>query len=141
VFSGPKLPITIYGSAMVQTPDGTGVVLIGGSHPRKGLYELKCSSSSCEWILMDKELSINRLLNIAFYVPDTFAVTTPTPSTSPSPPTATTVTTPTATATTTPTTTAMTTTTDTIISSKYISQSILVRSSSTQLHTWQQVNF
>jgi hypothetical protein len=123
VFSGPKLPITIYGSAMVQTPDGTGVVLIGGSHPRKGLYELKCSSSSCEWILMDKELSINRLLNIALYVPDTFAATTPTPSTSPSPSTATptTITTPT----TTPTTTAMTTTTDTIISSKYISQSIL----------------
>jgi hypothetical protein len=59
---------------MVPTPDGTGVVLIGGTSSMKDLYELKCSTSSCNWSLMAKHLSFQRWRHVAFYVFDTFAV-------------------------------------------------------------------
>jgi hypothetical protein len=75
VFAGPNLPKGTHAAAMVPTPDGTGVVLIGGYYTNKDLNELKCSSSSCNWSLMEKQLSVQkRMYHIAFYVPDSFAV-------------------------------------------------------------------
>jgi hypothetical protein len=66
-----------YGAAMVPTPDGTGVVLIGGvrdySYGAKDLYELKCSSSSCNWSLMEQKTIVYRYFHVAMYVPDSFA--------------------------------------------------------------------
>jgi hypothetical protein len=55
---------------MVPTPDGTGVVHIGGYSTLKDLYELNCSSSSCNWSLMDQTLSVDRWRPVAMYVPD-----------------------------------------------------------------------
>jgi hypothetical protein len=72
VFAGPNLPKITDEAAMVPTPDGTGVVLIGGSATRKDLYELKCSSSSCNWSLMEQQLSVHRSLHVVMYVPDSF---------------------------------------------------------------------
>jgi hypothetical protein len=69
-FAGP-LKAT-YGAAMVPTPDGTGVVLIGGDPAHKELYELKCSSSDCIWSKMDQKLSVARMFHVAMYVPDNF---------------------------------------------------------------------
>jgi hypothetical protein len=74
VFVGPDLPQKTFGAAMVQTPDGTGVVLIGGYYTDKDLYELKCTSVGCQWSLMAKHLSVSRIYHISFYVPDSFAV-------------------------------------------------------------------
>jgi hypothetical protein len=74
VFAGPDLPQATVGAAMVPTPDGTGVVMIGGHPARKDLYELKCSSRSCNWMKLNKQLSVVRMYAIAFYVPDSFAV-------------------------------------------------------------------
>jgi hypothetical protein len=74
VFAGPNLPKATDSAAMVPTPDGTGVVLIGGYKTNKDLYELKCTSRGCYWSLMEKQLSVTRARHIAFYVPDSFAV-------------------------------------------------------------------
>jgi H+/gluconate symporter-like permease len=69
VFAGPDLPqATGQGATMVPMPDGTGVVLIGD------VYELKCSSTYCNWSLMEKHLSVSRWYAVAMYVPDSFAV-------------------------------------------------------------------
>jgi hypothetical protein len=73
VFAGPNLPKATEGAAMVPTSDGTRVVLIGGSATSKDLYELKCSSSSCNWSLMEQKLSVARWSSVAMYVPDSFA--------------------------------------------------------------------
>jgi hypothetical protein len=74
VFAGPDLPKATQGAAMVPTPDGTGVVLMGGDKTRKDLHELKCSSTECNWKKLNKQLSVSRYHHIAFYVPDNFAV-------------------------------------------------------------------
>jgi hypothetical protein len=74
VFAGPDLPKATKGAAMVPTPDGTGVVLIGGLNIKKDLHELKCSSSFCIWKKLNKQLSVNRFRAVAFYVPDSFSV-------------------------------------------------------------------
>jgi hypothetical protein len=74
VFAGPDLPKGTKGAAMVPTPDGTGVVLIGGENIRKDLHELECSSSFCIWMKLNKQLSVERFRAVAFYVPDSFAV-------------------------------------------------------------------
>jgi hypothetical protein len=73
VFAGPDLPQATVGAAMVPTPDGTGVVLIGGSPTRKDLHELKCTTGGCQWSLMAQHLSVKRYYHIALYVPDSFA--------------------------------------------------------------------
>jgi hypothetical protein len=72
VFAGPDLPERTYGAAMVTTPDGTGVVLIGGWNT-KLIYELKCTTGGCQWSLMAQRLSVRRYYHIALYVPDSFA--------------------------------------------------------------------
>jgi hypothetical protein len=57
---------------MVTTPDGTGVVLIGGKNSHKDIYELKCSSTVCNWSRMEQKLSVERFGHVAMYVPDSF---------------------------------------------------------------------
>jgi hypothetical protein len=74
MFAGSNVPKATKKSKMVPTPDGTGVVLIGGSFTKQDQYELKCSSSSCNWSLMEQRLSVERNVHNAFYVPDGFAV-------------------------------------------------------------------
>jgi hypothetical protein len=74
VFAGPNLPKATAGAAMVPTPDGTGVVLIGGYNSRKDLIELKCSSSSYNWSYMEQKLSVDRAYSVAINVPDSFGV-------------------------------------------------------------------
>jgi hypothetical protein len=74
VFAGPDLPQATHGAAMVPTPDGTRVILIGGGTTKKDLHELKCTTGGCQWSLMAQHLSVSRYYPIALYVPDSFAV-------------------------------------------------------------------
>jgi hypothetical protein len=75
VFTGPDLPQATRGAAMVPTPDGTGVVLIGGYPNTKVLLELKCSTTAaCNWMKLRKQLSFKRAFAVTLYVPDSFAV-------------------------------------------------------------------
>jgi hypothetical protein len=74
VFAGPDLSFTTKNALMVPTPDGTGVVHMGGQRTLKRLYELKCSSTDCYWILMEKYLNVKRVNAVAIYVPDSFAI-------------------------------------------------------------------
>jgi hypothetical protein len=63
---------------MVPTPDGNGVVIIGGVTRHKtsilDLYELKFSSRSFYWMKLNKQLSVDRSGPVALLVPDSFAV-------------------------------------------------------------------
>jgi hypothetical protein len=59
---------------MLPTPDGTGVVIIGGYDKKRDIYELKCSIGSCNWSLMEQYLSVDHAFHVAIYVPDSFAV-------------------------------------------------------------------
>jgi hypothetical protein len=72
--SGPDLPKPTDGAAIVTTPDGSGVVLIGGYNTLTDLLELKCSSSSCTWSLMEPTLTADRYGSVSMLVPDSFAV-------------------------------------------------------------------
>jgi isoleucyl-tRNA synthetase len=72
VFAGPDLPKPTYAAAMVLTPDGTGVVHMGGEFTKKDFFELKCSESICNWSLMDQKLNVDRVYSVAMYVPDSF---------------------------------------------------------------------
>jgi hypothetical protein len=65
VFAGPNQHKITDEAAMAPYPDGTGVVLIGGSATCKDLYELKCSSSSCNWSLREQKLSVDRRFQTA----------------------------------------------------------------------------
>jgi hypothetical protein len=55
---------------MVATPDGTGVIHIGGHYTSTDLYLMSCSVTSCNWKLMDKKLEVSRAQCVAMYVPD-----------------------------------------------------------------------
>jgi hypothetical protein len=74
VFAGPDLPKGTNGAAMVTTPDGTGVVLIGGRDTETDLLKLKCSSISCNWSLMEQQLNVERHMSVAISVPSSFVV-------------------------------------------------------------------
>ena len=63
-FIGPDLPDTIYGSAMVQHPNGGVVLLI-----RSKIYQLSDASSS-QWKLMWQTVSVLREWTTAFLIPD-----------------------------------------------------------------------
>ena len=63
-FIGPNLPDTIYGSAMVQHPNGGAVLLI-----RSKIYQLSYASSS-QWKLMPQTVLVPRDWITAFFIPD-----------------------------------------------------------------------
>jgi hypothetical protein len=72
LFAGPSLNGETSTGVLVPTPDGTGVVLIGGHDYLRDLHELKCSSTDCKWIRMDQQLRFDREHHVAMYVPDSF---------------------------------------------------------------------
>ena len=75
--SGPKLPFQISDAAMVTSPNGRGVVLIGGiiyndkfGTPSDLLMELCGSSkSSLEWICLEQKLQYPRAYHVVFPIP------------------------------------------------------------------------
>ncbi len=72
---GPDLPLEDNQSAkMVPSPDGKGVVYIGGLN-NKNLYELRCvaiGDDDCQWTKMEQELQFPRDDFAVFYIPNDY---------------------------------------------------------------------
>ena len=73
IFPGPKLPFKLSESAMVPSPSGRGLVVIGGWNDNEGkdsnvLLELK--GSSMEWVPLKQTLEYARDEHVAIPIPD-----------------------------------------------------------------------
>jgi hypothetical protein len=60
---------------MVTSPDGQGVIVIGGAtfiptEDQSALYQLNCNESGCEWHEMEQKLKIARERFVAMLIPD-----------------------------------------------------------------------
>ena len=76
--SGPNLPSQIEKSTMVTSPNGQGVVLIGGSLMgfmfSPAMIELWGNSlENLKWIQLNHKLQFARRHHVAFLIPDDFA--------------------------------------------------------------------
>ena len=93
IFTGPRLPCRLERSAMVPSPSGHGVVLIGGksvysyrkimaSTEINVLLELTAyckpyrvnPMNSLEWIELDQKLEYSRCSHIAFIIDDDLTI-------------------------------------------------------------------
>ena len=75
VFSGPSLPFKLAGSAMITSPSGKGVVLIGGYNDGTQKYSkaiLEFRSSTMEWFIMKAKLRYARADHVVIPVPVVF---------------------------------------------------------------------
>ena len=77
---GPDLPVSLTQHAMVPSPDGQGVLVIGGDvgndNVQGSIYQLKCSSTSldsCYWITLEQKLKYAREAFVAMLIPDSLA--------------------------------------------------------------------
>ena len=76
--SGPKLPYKLSDSAMVTSPSGKGVVVIGGLNNNEfkdsnALLELKGISSK-EWVPLKQTLQHVRENHVAIPIPDDWTI-------------------------------------------------------------------
>ena len=76
---GQDLPASLNQHRMVPTPDGKGVLVIGGDvgddNVQDSIYELKCSSTleSCKWITLEQKLKYAREAFVSMLIPDSLA--------------------------------------------------------------------
>ena len=76
IFSGPQLPMKLYGSAMVTSPTDKGVILTGGStkvknmlHCKEILLELSGRYfETLKWTALDQKLKYPRGDHLAFLI-------------------------------------------------------------------------
>ena len=74
--SGPKLPMKLYGSAMVTSPTGKGVILTGGSSKVKNMLYCKAilielsgrSFQTLKWTALDQKLKYPRGDHLALLI-------------------------------------------------------------------------
>ena len=74
--SGKSLPFQVSMHAMVTSPDGQGVLNIGGHGDRKELLLLECPTNDlndCDWKILKQELKSPRKLMAAMLIPDSLA--------------------------------------------------------------------
>ena len=65
-------PVDHYGAKMVTTPDGKGVLFIGG-HSSSSIYELRSAGeANWAWTELEQHLKFSRSDFIPIYVPDYF---------------------------------------------------------------------
>ena len=74
-YVGPKLPVKkhsgIHGAKIVTSPNGKGVVLIGGTGNEAGLLELTGNSiHSLKWVSLEQKLMYPRNYHVVFPIPD-----------------------------------------------------------------------
>jgi hypothetical protein len=71
----PKLPKKLISASLLPSPDGQGVILMGGSDPdyahQSSMYKLICDQLGCKWSEMEQQLKIARKLSVAMLIPDT----------------------------------------------------------------------
>jgi hypothetical protein len=65
------------GASLLTSPDGQGVILIGGfsiysNGHQSSIYKLICDQLECKWSEMEQQLKIARQLSVAILIPDTF---------------------------------------------------------------------
>ena len=77
LISGPKLPFKLDGSAMVTSPSGKGVIIIGGYRDNKRKYSnalLELKDISKEWVPIKQTLLHARAYHVAIQMPDDWAI-------------------------------------------------------------------
>ena len=70
---GPKLPFKMYDSAMVTSPDGQGVLLVGGYNDDTNEVTnliLELNGETMEWNFLKQTLKWPRKGHVAFQIPD-----------------------------------------------------------------------
>jgi hypothetical protein len=64
----------LFAASLVPSPDGQGVILIGGSDPdyafQSSIYKLICDELGCKWTEMEQQLQIARKYSFAMLIPD-----------------------------------------------------------------------
>jgi hypothetical protein len=75
LIAGPKLPKKLEGASLLPSPDGQGVIVIGGWSGGDGyqssIYKLICDQLECKWSTMTQQLKIARKDFVAMLIPDT----------------------------------------------------------------------
>jgi hypothetical protein len=66
----------LWNASLVPSPDGQGVIVIGGysttDHAdQSSIYKLICDQLECKWSEMEQQLKIPRDLFVAMLIPDT----------------------------------------------------------------------
>ena len=72
---GPKLPFKLAGSAMVTSPSGKGVILIGGYNANTQDYcteIIELRGSTMQWVKLEQKLQYTRADHIAIPIPVKF---------------------------------------------------------------------
>jgi hypothetical protein len=67
----------LYGASLLPSPDGQGVIVIGGYSAtdnayQSSMYKLICDQLGCNWSEMEQQLKIPRRHFVAMLIPDTF---------------------------------------------------------------------
>ena len=73
LISGAKLPFKLYDSAMVTSPSGKGVVIIGGWNGNKNIHSnalLELKDISKEWVPLKQTLQHSRDGHVAIPIPN-----------------------------------------------------------------------
>ena len=68
---GPELPFDIWGHSMVTSPNGKGVIIIGGKIESQGIYSkaiLELNSPYGTWKILHKKLLRGRHNHLAFAI-------------------------------------------------------------------------
>jgi hypothetical protein len=64
----------LYGASLLTSPDGQGVIVIGGYSNGDGyqssIYKLICDQLECKWSEMEQQLKIARANFVAMLIPD-----------------------------------------------------------------------
>ena len=72
--SGPLLPVQLHGHSMVKL--GKGQAILGGRsnevHHSK-IYSMTCSNRNCTIFILNRELSVPKVLFVAISIPDTIS--------------------------------------------------------------------
>ena len=77
LISGPKFPFKLSGSAMVTSPSGKGVIIIGGHNHNKSKFSnalLELKDISKEWVPLKQTLQHERAGHVAIPIPDDWTI-------------------------------------------------------------------
>ncbi len=76
---GPVLYKNVSNAWLVPSPDGEGVILIGGDLGTE-ILEMRCQGLSCQWKPMEQRLKYPRYDAIVMYIPDYLTYCYPNPN-------------------------------------------------------------
>jgi hypothetical protein len=73
----------LWGASLLPSPDGQGVIVIGGysdtdNEYQSSIYKLICDQLECKWSEMEQQLKIARSNFVAMLIPDALTTCTKT---------------------------------------------------------------